>query len=337
MHQRFDRSKIKTRSLKEREHKMTLKDIKPLDAKFKKHSDLQLELLVKQIAEAYKGGHQVILSMGAHPLRCGNSRFIIDLMERGVITHIATTDAVPIHDFELAYIGATLEDVEKYIADGSFGHWNETAEAINFAAELGYRSKKGLGQTIGQVIEKGLTKKMPHKDISIFAAAYRLKIPITVHKLMGGVITDQHPSANFAALGKTSGDDFLVFANSISKLQHGVFLCWGSQIMGPEIYLKALSMARNVAGQKGRKINKFTTAVFDNHELGNWRKEKDIVNYRNKKSTKDERYYYRPLKTILTRTIRDGGKSFYIKGDFNITIPVFYHRVIQLIKKPRAV
>lgn len=311
---------------------MTLKDIKPLGFKLKKYSNPQLDLLAREVAKAFRLGRQVILSMGAHPLRCGNSGFIIDLMERGIITHIATSDAVPIHDFELAYIGATGEDVEKYIKDGSFGHWEEVARAINFAAKLGCRSGRGLGESIGKVIEEEMVYKMPYKNISIFAAAHRLKIPITVHKLIGGVITDQHPNADFAALGKTSGDDFLIFANSISKLQNGVFLCWGSQVVGPEIYLKALAMARNAARQKGKKINEFTTAVFDIRDLGDWKNEKDIVDYHKKEKMKDERYYYRPLKTILIRTVKDGGRSFYIKGDFNVTIPAFYHEVVKRLK-----
>lgn len=311
---------------------MTLKDIKPLDFKFRKYSDPQLDLVAGEVAKAYRNGRQVILSMGAHPLRCGNSRFIINLMERRVITHIATNDAVPIHDFELAHIGATLEDVERYIKDGRFGHWEETAKAINLAAKLGCRSKMGLGESIGKVIEEELAGKTPYKSISIFAAAYRLKIPITVHKLIGGVITDQHPNADFAALGKTSGDDFLIFANSISKLQNGVFLCWGSEVVGPEVYLKALAMARNAARQRRKRIDEFATAVFDIRDLGGWKNEKDIVNYRKKESLSDERYYYRPLKSILIRTVKDGGKSFYVRGDFAATIPAFYHQVVRRLE-----
>jgi hypothetical protein len=271
--------------------------------------------------------------MGAHPIRTGNSRFIIDLMEKGLITHISTTDAMPIHDFELAYVGGTLEDVEKYVKDGSFGHWDETGRTINYAAKLGMRKKLGLGEAIGKIMSQELLYRLPHKDISIFAAAFRLKIPLTVHKLIGGVISDQHPDANFAALGETSGRDFLIFVNSVANLEGGVYLCWGSKVVGPEIYLKALAMARNAARRHGKKIIKFTTAVFDNHELGNWHTEKDIVNYHKKKVMEDERYYYRPLKTILIRTVKDGGKSYYIKGDFAQTIPAFYSKLIEKMDK----
>jgi len=333
MNKRFDQSRILTRSLTEREHKMSWKDVKPLKFEFKKYSNPELNLLTQEVVKAHQSGRQVILSMGAHPLRCGNSRFFIDLMERGIITHIATNGAVPIHDFELSAVGATLEDVEKYIAEGKFGNWQETSEAINGAVVRGYKDGLGMGESIGRMIELEEYCPIPNKNISIFAAAYRLKIPITVHKGIGYDITDQHQSANFAAIGKTSGDDFLIFADSISKLQGGVFLSMGSQVMGPEVYLKALSMARNIVHPEGKKINNFTTGVFDLVDLGNWRKEKDIVNYLKNKTLRDERYYFRPLKSILIRTVKDGGKSFYIKGDFNMTIPAFYHSIIKLLSK----
>ena len=232
----------------------------------------------------------------------------------------------------MALIGATLEDVERYVKDGSFGHWRETSEAINEAVVRGFKKGWGMGEAIGRMINDETYCPMPYKDISIFAAAYRLGIPITVHKGIGYDITDQHPSADFKAIGKTSGDDFLIFADSVSKLQDGVFLCLGSQVMGPEVYLKALAMVRNVARQQGRKINRFTTAVFDLVDLGSWWKEADVVNYRRPETLKDQRYYFRPLKSILVRTVRDGGKSFYVRGDFGLTIPALYHRIVELIK-----
>ena len=170
---------------------------------------------------------------------------------------------------------------------------------------------------------------MPFSGVSIFAAAVRLGIPITVHKGIGYDITDQHPSANFAAIGKTSGDDFLIFAKTVSNLENGIFLNLGSSVMGPEVYLKALSIARNLAEQHGKKISHFTTAVFDLMPLGDWQNEKDIVNYKNQDSMNDARYYFRPLKSILVRTVKDGGKSYYIQGDFRDTVPALYRTITQ--------
>ncbi|MBP9822368.1 MAG: hypothetical protein KBC81_02930 [Candidatus Pacebacteria bacterium] len=329
MFKRFDRTKIKTRPLAKRKNKIFVKDIKLPKIETDRYYDPELDQLVKDILTAHRKGKQIILSMGAHPIKLGYSKIFIDLMESGLITHLATNGAVAIHDFELAYIGATSEDVEKNIKDGSFGLWDEPGNFMNQAAEWGASHNQGLGETIGQFINQDKPWPMPHKDISIFAAAHRLKIPATIHKQIGCDITDEYPNVNFSALGQTSGIDFDIHVNSISNLQNGVFVCVGSQIMAPEVYLKSLSMARNVATQKGKKINKFTTAVFDNHDLGNWRNDKNVVNYKNEQTLKNERYYYRPMKSILVRTIKDGGKSFYIKGDFNDTLPIFHHRLTK--------
>lgn len=306
---------------------MSVADIKSMTAQ-SNYDSADLRALAEQLANAVKRGSQIILMMGAHALRSGNSRFFIDLMRRRHITHIATNAAVAIHDFELSYIGATLEDVEFYIRDGSFGNWEETGRYINEAIIRGCRDGIGLGQAIGRMIAREECARMPHKDISIFAEAFRLGVPVTVHKGIGHDITDQHPSADFAAIGKTSGDDFLTFANSVAGLENGVFLNIGSAVTGPEVYLKALSMARNVATQRGETIRHFTTAVFDLINLGDWRNEEGIVDYRKPGALQDQRYYFRPLKSILIRTVKDGGQSFYVCGDFADTIPALYARII---------
>ena len=324
--------KIRTLPLSLRQNKMTVADIKQLDEIENTYfqSNKEINLLAQRIVRAYNDDKPVILMMGAHPLRRGNSRIIIDLMERGVISHIATNGAVAIHDFELAFLGATLEDVEFYIKDGKFGNWEETGKYINEAIIWGYKNGFGFGESIGQMILNEECGKMPHKDISIFAAAVRLGIPITVHKGIGYDITDQHPSVDFSAMGKTSGDDFLTLVESVGKLEGGAFLCMGSQVTGPEVYLKALSMARNLAAQDGKEIKHFSTAVLDIVDLGNWR-EKNLADYRDSKNLRDSRYYFRPLKSILIRTVKDGGGSFYIRGDFAETIPALYKKIISLI------
>lgn len=329
MSQKIRRGDIKVLPLSQRENKITVADIKYLDCEVCFENE-EINLLAQKVFNAYRNKKQVILMMGAHPLRRGNSRFIIDLMEREIITHIATNGAVAIHDFELAFHGATCEDVEFYIKDGKFGNWRETGKYINKAVIYGYEHNIGFGEAIGRMIFLEEHSRMPFEYISIFAAAFRLGIPITVHKGIGYDITDQHPSADFAAIGKTSGDDFLIFANSVSKLEGGVFICMGSQVMGPEVYLKALSMARNIATQKGEEIRHFTTAVFDIVNLGNWRaKDGDVVNYRKSENLQDQRYYFRPLKSILIRTVKDGGESFYVQGDFSVTVPALYKKIIE--------
>lgn len=322
----FNRKKIKILPLAERENKITIEDIYRLDDKIPEYQSSDLDILVEKVVSAKKNGSPVIWMMGAHVIRRGNSRFIIDLMEKGFITHIATNGAGVIHDFELAYQGKTCEDVEYYIKDGRFGNWEETGQIINGAVKKGYKNNLGYGQSVGREI---YLSNFKHKDLSIFANAYNLGIPITVHVGIGQDIIHQHPSADYAAIGGASGLDFLIFANSISKLESGVFLNLGTQVMGPEVYLKALSMSRNVAAQEGKSVKNFTTAVFDIIDLGNWKNEKDIVNYKKPGALDDQRYYFRPLKSILIRTVRDGGESFYIKGDFNITVPSLCKKLIQ--------
>jgi hypothetical protein len=326
---KFDRNRLKILPLALRHNKMTAADIKPLDF-ISDFQDPELDRAASKVAQAAKNGREVIVMMGSHPIRRGNSRFLIDLMQRGIITHLASNASLAIHDFEMAYLGATLEDVEFYICDGKFGNWQETGCAINEAVRRGVEDDIGFGQSIGRMIQNEEFGPMPRKDISLFAAAFRLGIPATVHKGIGLDITDQHPSADYAALGKASGDDFLIFSESISRLEGGVFLNFGSQVFGPEVYLKALSMARNVAKQENRDIRHFTTAVFDILNLGDWRKE-GIVDYCRREALADPRYYFRPLKSILKRTVKDGGESFYIKGDFGETIPAFYSKIIKAL------
>ena len=164
-----------------------------------------------------------------------------------------------------------------------------------------------------------LIRSFPHADTSILAAGYRLRVPVTVHIGVGQDIIHEHPNCDGAALGEASYRDFLIFTQAVAQLQGGVMLNFGTAVMGPEVYLKALSMARNVAHQEGRKINRFTTAVFDLIDLG------DDLSREAAKS--DARYYYRPFKTILVRTVQDGGESFYVKGDHRATLTALYRLV----------
>lgn len=247
--------------------------------------------------------------MGAHLLRAGTNRQIIDLIERGAFSVIAMNGAGMIHDYELARIGATTESVARYIRDGQFGLWKETGELndwIRDAAACG----EGLGEHAGRRI---LESDYPHRHLSVLAAAYRAGVPVTVHCGIGYDILHEHPNFDGASLGQASYTDFLIFTRVVENLEGGLLLSFGSAIMGPEVYLKALAMARNVARQQGRSIRKFTTAVFDLVPIaGDFRRELPKT---------DPGYYFRPHKTMLVRTVADGGESYYFCGNHRVTFP----------------
>jgi hypothetical protein len=308
----FDRSKLDLKPLAERKHDMLLAEVLPLDAPGEPFEDPQLAQVAERIIRARRIGAPVVLIMGAHVIKTGLSRFVIDLMERRMVTHVGMNGAGPIHDFELALVGATTESVARYIQRGQFGLWQETGR-INDAVAAGVRDGLGFGESVGRMIEE---EQFLHRDVSILAAGYRLRVPVTVHIGVGYDIIHEHPNCDGAALGEASFRDFLIITQTITELHGGVLLNLGTAVMGPEVYLKALSMARNIAHQEGRRINEFTTAVFDLQDLG------PDVHHEAPKT--DARYYYRPFKTILVRTVQDGGESFYIRGPHQGTLPALY-------------
>ena len=258
-----------------------------------------------------------ILMMGAHVLRAGVNRQIIDLVERGFLDHIAMNGAGAIHDYELARIGATTESVARYIRTGEFGLWRETGELndwVREAADAGL----GLGENAGRRIAES---DYPHRELSVLAAAWRRSVPVTVHVGIGYDILHEHPNCDGAAFGAASYRDFLIFARAVERLEGGVLLSFGSAIMAPEVYLKALAMARNVAHQEGRAIRDFATAVFDLVPI-----EGDIHHELPKT---DPGYYFRPHKTMLVRTVADGGASFYFRGDHRATFPALRRAILE--------
>ena len=275
----FDRSRLHLKPLAERIHDMKLAEVLPLDAPAPAFDDPALPQIAERIVRARQIGAPVILLMGAHVIKVGLSRFVIDLMERGIITHVGMNGAGPIHDFELALIGATTESVARYIQEGQFGLWDETGWINDIVAE-GVRDGLGYGEALGRAIQRiresgdqGIrnqgvrshesrvthhasthpSDRFPHADISILAAGYRLRVPVTVHIGIGQDIIHEHPNCDGAALGEASYRDFLIFTQTVTQLQGGVMLNFGTAVMGPEVYLKALSMARNVAHQEGQQ------------------------------------------------------------------------------------
>ncbi|HTU19720.1 MAG TPA: hypothetical protein VMG10_16785 [Gemmataceae bacterium] len=313
----FDRSRLRIQPLTQRQHDLDLSVLLPLDSPLSPFEHPALPVLGERLAAARQQGRARFLVMGAHVLRAGVSRHLIDLMERGLIDHLAMNGAGPIHDWELALIGATTESVAHYIRTGEFGLWRETGR-MNDVIREGAKQGLGLGEALGRVI---LDEKFPHADISVLAAGVRLGVPVTVHTGIGYDILHEHPNCEGAALGETSYRDFLSFAQGVTRLEGGVLLNFGSAVMGPEVYLKALAMARNVAHQEDRVIRHFTTAVFDLIPL-----EGDT---RQQAPKSDPRYYYRPWKTILVRTVADGGESFYVQGDHRVTVPHLRHAAVQ--------
>lgn len=314
-HPQFDRSQLIVKPLAERVHDLTLDVFLPLSSPVE-FSHPSLPVIGQRMVAARSRGAANILMMGAHVLRAGVQRHLIDLMDRGLISLIAMNGAGPIHDWEFALIGASTESVAKYVRTGEFGLWSETGR-MNDAIAAGVRDGLGFGESIGKAIHDG---PFPHKDCSLLAAAYRRGIPVTVHIGIGYDIIHEHPNANGAALGQASYTDFLIFVEQIRNLEGGVVLNFGTAVMGPEVYLKALAMARNVAHQHGKSIAKFTTAVFDLIPLDD--------DYHRQAPKTDPRYYYRPWKTILVRTVADGGESFYIQGDHRQTVPALLQAAI---------
>jgi hypothetical protein len=315
----FDRSRLLIKPLGERIHDLNIRSWQQIDDAPPNFNDPSLPQVATRLIAAQKAGAARILMMGAHLLRAGTSRILIDLMRRGFIDHIAMNGAGAIHDFELARIGATTESVARYIQSGEFGLWRETGELndwITEAAALGL----GLGENVGRRLA---TSGWPHLDASVLAAAYELNVPVTVHVGIGYDILHEHPNCDGAALGAASYHDFLIFAKTVDRLEHGVMLSFGSAIMAPEVYLKALAMSRNVAHQEGRAIRNFTTAVFDLVPI-----EGDI----HRELTKaDPGYYFRPHKTILARTVADGGESFYIRGEHRATLPALRRELLAAL------
>jgi len=219
-------------------------------------------------------------------------------------------------------IGATCENVAKYISEGQFGLWEETG-LFNEAVNQGHTSSLGFGEAVGKYIWE---HDFPYKEKSVLAMGYKLGVPCTVHIGIGNDITNELPNCDGAAMGATSYKDFLIYTESIMNLENGVFLNFGSAVAGPEVYLKALAMARNVANQENKKITNFTTAVFDLIPI-------ESEDFTETPAKTDPRYYFRPWKTILSRTVADGGKSYYISGDHRVTVPNIVKRAIELYEK----
>ena len=315
----FDRSRLALKPLAERIHDLDLAIIKPLEPTREVHPGL--EAVARKVVAAKADGAGVILMIGGHVVRAGVQKYIIDLMEQGYISCLAMNGAVVIHDFELALIGATTESVAKYIRSGQFGLWQETGK-INDAVNRGAEQGRGLGESVGRCIER---EGLKHKDISLLAAAWRLGVPATVHVGLGHDIIHEHPNFDGAAVGQASYRDFLRFAHVVERLEQGVIMNFGSAVMAPEVYLKALAMARNVAHREGRSIRRLTSLVCDLTDLP-----EDVSREADKSN---HLYYFRPWKTMLVRTVADGGAGYFVRGDHAWTVPQLWTGICKVSRR----
>jgi hypothetical protein len=263
----LDFSRLRTRPLSERANKVRLEEFAPLPEGDAAPDPLALlpDILVgrdfpayvRAVARARRAGRPFVLMIGGHVIKTGMSHLIIDLMRRGIVTHLAANGSVSIHDFEIALIGETSEDVAANLPDGSFGNWEETGAGLNAAVNRGAAEGLGYGSAVGRHIA---LNAFPHADASVFAAAWQMGIPATVHVALGSDIIHQHPTWDAAAMGQATGRDFHRLAETVADLEGGALMNLGSAVLLPETFLKALTIARNLTGGLPRA---FTTGVFD--------------------------------------------------------------------------
>ena len=310
-----DFSKTKTFSAKDRHNLVRIDNLRtPGEQEDNLFNNEEFDILIQKLKEAKENGYTVTCFYGAHVIKCGLSRYLIWLVENGYISHLASNGAGSIHDFELAYLGGTSEHVPTAIEDGSFGMWEETGRWMNEAIQLGAKKGYGYGQSLAAYVDEN-PDKFPYRDDCVFYRAYKMGIPVTYHVTMGTDIIHQHPTVDFAALGATSGRDFNYICHSIMQLgDKGVHMNIGSSVTGAEVFLKALSIARN----QGHPLQHITTANFDIIPLGDYKSDvgKDTFEY-----------YYRPRKNIINRPVSLGGTGLYICGNHEVTVPSLYARL----------
>ena len=258
--------------------------------------------LVARIATAHQSQRPVILGMGAHVIKVGLNPVLIDLMQRGILTALALNGAGIIHDAEIAMVGRTSEEVAEVLGAGAFGAAQETGEVLNQAIIAGAAQGIGIGQAVGEML---LANSFPHNDQSLLAMAAQLQIPVTVHVAMGTDIIHIHPSVDGAAIGKAGHHDFRVFCRLVSELEGGVYLNVGSAVLLPEVFLKALTVARNL----GHHVKQFTTANFD------------FIRQ------------YRPTTNVVHRPTLEGGKGFNFTGHHELMLPLLAAAVLDEIDK----
>jgi hypothetical protein len=254
--------------------------------------------VVEAIAAAKRADKAIIWGLGAHVLKTGLSPVLVDLMERGFISAIATNGAGIIHDFEIALSGGTSEDVDATLGPGTFGMAEETGTQLNRAINEGVAAGLGLGQSVGRYLD---AVRPPFGQICVAATAWRLQIPVTVHVAIGTDIIHMHPQASGAALGEGSLRDFKYFVSCVSRLENGVYLNCGSAVVLPEVFLKAVAIARN----EGRSLDGLTTVNLDFLR------------------------HYRPLTNVVNRPTAGTGRGYSLTGHHELLIPLLAAALIE--------
>lgn len=332
----FDPSRMKTYPVRTRQNKVTLDDIVLPEQVDAAQIELDTEtrdlvhIVADQIVAARRTGHPVIWFTGAHLIKNGLGRLLADLVERGIVTLVAGQMATAIHDFELALVGETSEDVPQALEQGRFGMAYEFAYQ-NTAMQLGDRYRLGLGESLGRMMvdeafrtevlelvgRPDAPSEFHYPEVSVIHACYQAQIPLTIHAGIGTDVLDQHPSFDGRAKGGCSGRDFLIYTREVTQLTGGgVILNVGSAVTGPEVLLKAVSMAANT----GAVPHGIVTADFD------------LRDYAPEKMTDeaDTHYYFRDQKSVVTR-IPDAfeGIGYYVQGNQVQTIPLLYALILD--------
>jgi len=265
-----------------------------------------LRLVIDAVAQAQRGGRGVVLLIGGHVIKVGLGPLVNAWLTRGIVTHLALNGAAAIHDFELAAYGGTSEDVESGLSDGSFGMAEETGSEMNAAITAAAEAGRGMGEGLALALSE--RRLVPGGDVSILLQAHRAGVPVTVHPAIGAEIIHQHPAADGAALGETAQRDFRRLAGSLPDLdQGGVAMNWGSAVVLPEVFLKALTVARNLGG--GRPTH-FTAADFDMQR------------------------HYRPRLNVVQRPTRAGGAGYLLTGHHEILLPLLVWGVLDQLGEP---
>ena len=308
-YEEFDLSGVKTYPLRSRPSKVSLSQFA---TPYKKGAGVEGLLrslpgllgaqdfkdVIAAIAAAKKHGRAIVWGLGAHVLKTGLSPILVDLMERGFVSAVATNGAGVIHDFEIALSGNTSEDVDATLGPGTFGMAEETGSQLNRAINEGVAAGLGLGQAVGQHLHAA---KPPFAQISVMATAWRLQIPVTVHVAVGTDIIHMHPQASGAAIGEGSLRDFKYFVSTVARLAGGVYLNCGSAVVLPEVFLKAVAIARN----EGRSLDGLTTINLDFLR------------------------HYRPLTNVVTRPTRGSGKGYSLTGHHELLLPLLAAALIE--------
>jgi len=253
----------------------------------------EMNELLDKCVNAYQKQKPIIIALGGHVIKCGLSPFIIDLMKMGAIKALASNGSVVIHDFEIAEFGKTSEDVATALEDGTFGMVSETNDLINSIIKNGAKERSGYGEAIGKYL---VEMNAPNNQFSLFANAWQQKVSFTVHVALGTDINHQHETANGSAIGECSLRDFRIFCSNLIEMNDGgIFLNFGSAVILPEVFLKAVTVVRNL----GYPLKNFQTAVFDMN------------------------FHYRPQTNIVHRPTLSGGKGYYFIGHHEFMIPLF--------------